>query len=99
MAISSLFISELFAQQSLTLKQVVLERETVSPKKLSQIYWIPKNDKFSYVKDNILYSESVDGNDKGEMLNLNKLNENLKSNNLNNFGTFPSMAVVTTLLR
>ena len=87
-----LFISELFAQQSLTLKQVVLERETVSPKKLSQIYWIPKNDKFSYVKDNILYYESVDGNDKGEMLNLNKLNENLKSNNLNNFGTFPSFS-------
>ncbi len=88
-ALILLFIIPLFAQQSLTLKQVILESESISPQKPSQVYWIPGVDKFSYVKDDILYYESVDGNDKGELTTLNKLNVVLQANNLKEQGSFP----------
>ena len=88
-ALIFLLFIPLFAQQSLTLKQVVLERQTISPQRLSQVCWIPGVDKFSYVKDDALYYESVDGSDKGKLTTLNRLNEVLTANNLNDLGSFP----------
>ena len=44
-----LFTGSLLAQKNFTLEQVILESASLSPKRLSQLQWIPDTDAFTYV--------------------------------------------------
>ncbi len=89
LAFTFFLIVSLSAQQSLTLKQVILESKSISPQKLLQVTWIPGVDKFSYVKDDVLYYETVDRNDRGELTSLVKLNGALKAIKFDVQNSFP----------
>lgn len=82
------FVS-LSAQPLLDLKQVILKSSSLSPAKLQQVYWLPGDGKFSYIKDGILTVESVDGSEKNQALTLDQLNQSLKVGSFNEFKSFP----------
>ena len=75
-----------FAQEELTLEQVILNPSELSPKKLKQLKWIPETDNFSYVEtsgDNQrLISESINGDTKDVLIQLSELNNILKDTQL-----------------
>ena len=96
--ISSLFVvilisGSLVAQKNFTLEQVILESESLLPKALSQLQWIPDTDAFTYVEsvDNEinLIKENAITEGKEIILTLTELNVTLQSKGLNTFTSFP----------
>jgi len=87
------FVSIAFAQKELTLEQVILNAETLTPKKLEQFHLIPDTDNFSYVEsfgDNErLISESINGDSKNALFLLSELNSILREAQLQTAKKFP----------
>ncbi len=82
-----------FAQKNFTLKQVILEAETISPLQLEQLHWIPETEEFSYIQklgDNaFLISEKIEAENKTQLTSLSKLNKSLTEANLNQCNQLP----------
>ena len=77
------FTSTLFAQKDFTLKQVILERESLYPLRLNQLQWIPGTDDFSYVfeddnGENII-KENYEVEGKQNIISLVRLNNDLQA--------------------
>ncbi|MGD8306888.1 MAG: DPP IV N-terminal domain-containing protein [Ignavibacteria bacterium] len=84
-----------FAQKDFTLRQVILEYETISPAKLKQLQWIPGTDDFSFVKkiENkiTLLKENAFTGDKQVLFTFNSLNELLKIKELPLLDSLPKL--------
>lgn len=89
-----LFTGSLPAQKNFTLEQVILERESLLPKSLLQLQWIPDTDDFTYVESNgketNLVKENASSEGKEILLTLTRLNESLKARGLKTLISFPS---------
>jgi dipeptidyl-peptidase-4 len=87
------FVSIAFSQNELTLEQVILHPETLTPKKLKQINNIPDTEGFSYVEsfgDNErLISENINGDSKEVIISLSELNIILADLELQSLKSFP----------
>ena len=99
--IHSLFIVILFtkgltAQNNFTLEQVILERESLLPKSLSQLQWIPDTDDFTYLDSTDveikLIKENAMSEGKEILLTLTGLNESIDAKGLNTLESFPVFA-------
>jgi dipeptidyl-peptidase-4 len=90
---SFVFVAIVFAQNELTLEQVILKPHSLAPKKLKQIQLVPDTDNFSYVEsfgDNErLISESINGDLKNTLVLLSELNSILNKQKLQTVNTFP----------
>jgi dipeptidyl-peptidase-4 len=88
-----LFTVSLSAQKNFTLEQVILERESLLPKSLSQLQWIPDTDAFTYLDSTDveikLIKENATVEGKEIILTLAELNVILQSKELNTFSSFP----------
>jgi dipeptidyl-peptidase-4 len=88
-----LFTGTLFAQKNFTLEQVILESESLSPKRLSQLQWIPDTEAFTYLDstdvETNLIKENAASEGKEIILSLTELNVTLQSKGLNSFTSFP----------
>ena len=96
--IHSIFIviiltGSLNAQKNFTLEQVILESESLSPKTLVQLQWIPDTDDFTYLDstnvETNLIKENASTEGKEIILTLTELNVTLQSKGLNTFTSFP----------
>ena len=87
------FVSVVFSQNELTLEQVILHPETLTPKILKQIKYIPDTEGFSYVEsfgDNErLISENINGDLKEVIISLSELNIILADLELQSLKSFP----------
>jgi len=88
------------AQKNFTLEQVILESESLSPKRLSQLQWIPDTDAFTYVEsvdeETNLVKENAASNEKEIILTLAELNVALQSKKLNTLKSFPAFKWVNS---
>ena len=90
-----LFTFSLLAQKDFTLEQVILESESLSPKSLSQLQWVPDTDAFTYVKsvdeETNLIKENSSSEGKEILLTLTKLNGILEGKGLTIRKLFPDI--------
>jgi dipeptidyl-peptidase 4 len=93
LSIILLLTGSLFAQKNFTLKQVILESESLLPQRLSQLQWIPGTDAFTYVTNDDLESKLIKEIASAEgtevLLTLTKLNEALGTKGLTTLKNFP----------
>jgi dipeptidyl-peptidase 4 len=86
----------IIAQKELTLEQVSLNPESLSPKKLAQLQWIADTDNFSYVfKENtetVLFSESIGQGNRKELTTLSDINRSLRAAELDSMKSFPTFS-------
>ena len=87
------FTGSLLAQKNFTLEQVILERESLLPKSLLQLQWIPDTDAFTYLDstdvETTLIKEHASTEGKEILLTLTRLNESLDSKGLKTLKSFP----------
>ncbi|MCH6575929.1 MAG: DPP IV N-terminal domain-containing protein, partial [Bacteroidetes bacterium] len=95
-----LFTFSLLAQKNFTLEQVILESESLSPKRLSQLQWVPDTDAFTYVKsvdeETNLIKENSSSEGKEILLTLTKLNDILEGKGLTIRKLFPDIKWVSS---
>ncbi len=88
-----LFATCLNAQKNFTLKQVILESNTLLPRELKQLQWIPGTDDFSYVFQDesveILLKENANDEGKKSLFSLTKLNTVFHNTGLATLYSFP----------
>jgi dipeptidyl-peptidase-4 len=90
----------LLAQKNFTPEQVILESNTLLPKELKHLQWIPGTDDFSYVfevngVENIIKENSkVEG--KVNLLSLRKLNVVFQNKGLSTLGSIPKHKWITS---
>ncbi|MCH8034571.1 MAG: DPP IV N-terminal domain-containing protein [Bacteroidetes bacterium] len=91
--IAILFTGSLLAQKNFTLEHVILESASLSPKRLSQLQWIPDTDAFTHVitvdEETNLIKENASSEGKEILLTLTKLNDALTGKSFNTLESFP----------
>lgn len=84
-----------FAQKDFTLRQVVVDYESISPAKLKQLQWIPDTDDFAFVKKienkTTLLKENAFTGDKQVIFTFNSLHELLKIKELPLLDSLPKL--------
>lgn len=89
--LSFILIVSSFAQENnLTLELVTVDEYKITPEKLKQIQFIPDVNSFSYVKDDTLFAETVDG-DKITLITLNSFNDEISKHNLAAASSIPQI--------
>ena len=95
-----LFITTALAQKDFTLKQVVLDYESITPVKLKQLQWIPGTEDFAYVKkiddQNTLLKENAYNEGIHVLISYNSLNRIVKENDLPAMDSIPDFTWVNS---
>jgi dipeptidyl-peptidase-4 len=89
----------MLAQTNFTLEQVILESNTLMPKELKHLQWIPGTDDFSYVFEvngvESLIKENSDAEGKVTLLSLTKLNVGFQNKGLAILDSIPKYNWIT----